>query len=59
MTETDQQFDVILLGATGFTGQITAAYLLREQTLVRYGHTKASRSKEDYLLIIPTMNVFA
>jgi short subunit dehydrogenase-like uncharacterized protein len=41
----DRRFDVVLFGATGFTGKLVAAYLLRKQAKERFSFALAGRSR--------------
>ncbi|WP_251984126.1 hypothetical protein, partial [Mycobacterium tuberculosis] len=36
MTATPREFDIVLYGATGFVGKLTAEYLARADTYDRY-----------------------
>jgi short subunit dehydrogenase-like uncharacterized protein len=45
MTNADRDFDVVLLGATGFTGQLVAEYLVKKRDSLRWALAGRSKGK--------------
>ena len=58
MNRKNRPYDIILLGATGFTGQLTADYLLKQNTPIKLALAgrdaqKLEQVRESLLAITP------